>query len=89
MSCNVEVAEYSPKKIKQSITGNGNASKEQVCAMLSNILKVSLKGKKLDATDALGAAVCHYYQTSNPLVGLSGKSWESFVKQNPQKVKKV
>jgi len=89
MSCNVDVQEYSPKKIKQSITGNGNASKEQVCAMLSSILKVSLEDKKLDETDALGAAVCHYYQASSPLAGLKGRSWESFLKQNPNKIKKV
>ena len=62
MSCNIDVTEYSPKKIKQSITGNGNASKEQVSAMLSSILKISMEGKKLDETDALGVAVCHYYQ---------------------------
>ncbi len=89
MSCNIEVQEYAPKKIKQSITGNGNASKEQVCAMLSNILKVSLDGRKLDETDALGAAVCHYYQASSPLAGLKGGSWESFIKNNPGKIKKV
>jgi len=89
MSCNIEVTEYSPKKIKQSITGNGNASKEQVCAMLSSILKVSLEGQPLDATDALGAAVCHYYQASSPLAGLKGGSWASFIKNNPGKIKKV
>ena len=89
MSCNIKVAEYSPKKIKQSVTGNGNASKEQVKAMLSSILRVSLEGKQLDATDALGAAVCHYYQASSPLTGLKGGSWESFIKNNPDKIKKI
>jgi len=89
MSCDIDVVEYSPKKIKQSITGNGNASKEQVSAMLSSILKISLEGKKLDETDALGAAVCHYYQASSPLAGMKGGSWESFIKNNPEKVKKI
>lgn len=89
MSNNIEVTEYMPKKIKQSITGSGNASKEQVSAMLANILKVSMKDKKLDETDALGAAVCHYYQMSSPLAGMKGGNWESFIKKNPGKVKKV
>ena len=88
MSCNIDVCEYSPKKIKQSITGNGNAAKEQVSAMLASILKVSMEGKKLDETDALAAAVCHYYQVSSPLAGLKGGSWSSFIKNNPDKVKK-
>src|ERR1017187_8974288 len=59
---NISVFEYSPKKIKQSITGNGNASKEQVAAMLQTLLKFAEIPKHLDATDGLAAAVCHYFQ---------------------------
>ena len=87
MSMGLEVFEYAPKKIKQSVTGNGNASKEQVAAMLGSILNISLEGKYSDATDALGAAVCHFYQSSSPLANLKGKSWGSFLKDNPDRVK--
>ena len=64
LSKNIPMTEYSPKKIKMSITGNGNASKEQVAAMLENLLNFKNDDKYLDATDALGAAVCHYFQNS-------------------------
>lgn len=83
----VEITEYSPKTIKQSVTGNGNASKEQVAAMLETIFKTKIEEKYLDATDALAAAVCHYYQ-SKSVVGSSGKKvkdWAAFVKENPSK----
>ena len=84
----LEIMEYSPKKIKQSITGNGNASKEQVSAMLNSLLKVELKDQYLDATDALATAVCHYHQS----FGGGGKTkysgWGSFVKDNPSRTKK-
>lgn len=80
----VEVTEYSPKKIKQSVTGNGNAAKEQVAAMLENTFKVKLEEKYLDATDALATAVCHFYQSkSMPGTGQKFKDWSSFVKENP------
>lgn len=85
----LEVAEYSPKKIKQSVTGNGNASKEQVAAMLSNILHIDLSGHYLDATDALATAVCHYYQSQSPLGG--GKKyngWSGYLNDNPGRVVK-
>ena len=62
LSKNIPITEYSPKKIKMSITGNGNASKEQVAAMLQQILGVDSMHEYLDATDAMGAALCHYYQ---------------------------
>jgi crossover junction endodeoxyribonuclease RuvC len=83
----LEITEYSPKKIKQSVTGNGNAAKEQVAAMLQSTLKVNLDGQYLDATDALAAAVCHYYQSRSPLGG-SGKKyndWSAFIKNNPDR----
>ncbi len=86
----IEVTEYSPKKVKQSVTGNGNANKEQVMKMLQQILNFKENPKHFDATDALAVAVCHYFQQKNPL--LSGdnklKGWEAFVAQNPQRVKK-
>lgn len=86
LSKNIPITEYSPKKIKMSITGNGNASKEQVAAMLQQILGFKAEHKFLDATDALGAALCHYYQNKN--VGISGKSytgWKAFLTDNPKR----
>ena len=86
----LDIAEYAPKKIKMSITGNGNASKEQVAAMLENILKIKIGDQPLDATDALGAAVTHYNQ-SNSLFGnkTKYKDWSSFVKNNPARKSKL
>lgn len=88
LTSDVEVFEYSPKKIKQSITGNGNASKEQVAAMLQQLIKFELQPKFLDATDGLAAAVCHHFQ-NNALVGTKSKvkDWADFVKQNEKRVK--
>ncbi|WP_421796906.1 crossover junction endodeoxyribonuclease RuvC [Haliscomenobacter sp.] len=85
----LEITEYSPKKIKQSVTGNGNAAKEQVAAMLQNTLKVNLDGQYLDATDALAAAVCHYYQSRSPFGGAGKKynDWGAFLKENPERGK--
>jgi crossover junction endodeoxyribonuclease RuvC len=83
----LDVTEYSPKKIKQSVTGNGNASKEQVCSMLGNILNVKLVDEYLDATDALATAVCHHYQTRNPLnKNKKFKDWSSFIKSNQNRI---
>ena len=84
----LNITEYAPKKIKQSVTGNDNASKEQVAAMLQNILKIKIQEGFLDATDALGAAMCHYNQISS--VGIGGKKysgWKSYIADNPKKVK--
>lgn len=83
----VPMTEYSPKKIKMSITGNGNASKEQVAAMLESILSFKYESKYLDATDALGAAVCHYFQNKAPGSGAkkSYSGWDSFLKDNPNR----
>ncbi|CAG0910751.1 unnamed protein product, partial [Cyprideis torosa] len=63
----LEIVEYSPKKIKQSVTGNGNASKEQVAAMLEGMLNIKITDGPLDATDALAAAVTLFNQSSGPL----------------------
>lgn len=90
MTMGLDIIEYSPKKIKQSVTGNGNASKEQVAAMLDSILKVKITKNYLDATDAIAAAVTLYNQSGKPEG--SGKTsysgWGSFIKDNPSKVKK-
>jgi len=85
----LDICEYSPKSIKLSVTGNGNASKEQVAAMLEGILKIKIAEGPLDATDALAAAVTHYNQNSGPLGGgKKYKDWGSFLKDNPQKARK-
>jgi crossover junction endodeoxyribonuclease RuvC len=84
----VPIFEYSPKKIKQSITGNGNASKEQVSAMLMNIVKFQEMPEYLDATDGLAAAVCHYFQGSVVSNKKSYSGWKSFIQDNPDRLKK-
>jgi len=86
LSKKIPITEYSPKKIKMSITGNGNASKEQVAAMLQQLLKFKNTSQHLDATDALGAAMCHYYQNSK--VAGASKSytgWKAFLADNPKR----
>ncbi|GGH35777.1 crossover junction endodeoxyribonuclease RuvC [Mangrovimonas yunxiaonensis] len=88
LSREIPVTEYSPKKIKMAITGNGNASKEQVAKMLQSTLGLKTLPKNLDATDGLAAAVCHFYNQGRVDVGKSYSGWESFVKQNPSKIKK-
>lgn len=83
------ITEYMPKKIKRAITGNGNASKEQVAGMLENILKQKFQEKYFDATDALAAAVCHWFQSSGPTKGQKTYSgWGAYAKGNPAKVGK-
>lgn len=81
----VPITEYAPKKVKQSVTGNGNASKEQVAAMLQSILKLKEIPKLLDATDALAVALCHHYQGGKPQA--SAKSWKAFLSNNPDRLK--
>jgi crossover junction endodeoxyribonuclease RuvC len=84
----VPVFEYAPRKIKQSITGYGNSSKEQIANLLQYILKTELKPESLDATDGLAVALCHYYQFCNPVkAGSISKNWEDFIKKNPGRVK--
>ncbi|MBR6132017.1 MAG: crossover junction endodeoxyribonuclease RuvC [Bacteroidales bacterium] len=83
----MEVYEYSPRKIKQSITGNGNAAKEQVAAMLCHMYPLSQDIDFLDATDALAAAVCHHLQ-SRIVVGGGSKfsDWKSFIANNEKRI---
>jgi crossover junction endodeoxyribonuclease RuvC len=89
MSAGLAVTEYSPKKIKQSITGNGNAGKEQVWKMLKQLLTLEEEPSHFDATDALAVAMCHYFQMSsvlvNPSKGLNG--WGEFMKKNPGRIR--
>lgn len=81
------ITEYMPKKIKRAVTGNGNASKEQVAGMLENILHRKFQEKYFDATDALAAAVCHHFQASSVQKGRKSYSgWAAFAKDNPGKV---
>ncbi len=90
LSRDVPIVEYEPRKIKMAITGNGAASKEQVCEMLRRILTIPSESilPQLDATDALGAALCHFYESSRPQPsGSSAKSWKEFIARNPDKVK--
>jgi crossover junction endodeoxyribonuclease RuvC len=83
----VPIFEYAPRKIKMSITGQGAASKEQVAAMLRNILKFEEKEIILDATDGLAAALCHFYQSKNPAGDKAYNSWKDFISKNPRRVK--
>lgn len=82
----IPVFEYSPRKIKQSITGKGNASKEQLAAMLYRIVTIDIKPQYLDATDALGVAVCHYFQKSQKTETKSFTGWKSFLTNNPERI---
>lgn len=85
----VPIFEYAPLKIKMSITGNGNASKEQVAGMLQRILKIPQESMlpQLDATDGLAAALCHHLQSKNPIMEKKYNSWKDFITKNPDKVK--
>lgn len=86
LSREVPITEYSPKKIKMAITGNGNASKEQVAKMLQSLLQLKTLPKNLDATDGLAAAVCHFYNQGKVGADKSYTGWAAFVKQNPKKI---
>jgi crossover junction endodeoxyribonuclease RuvC len=82
---NIPIFEYAPKKIKQSITGNGNASKEQVAAMLKSLLNFNETPEFLDATDGLAAAVCHHFQKNTSIQGKNYNSWKAFLTDNPNR----
>jgi crossover junction endodeoxyribonuclease RuvC len=89
MQAGIAVTEYSPRKVKQSVTGNGNAGKEQVWKMLQHLLKIEVQPAYFDATDALAVALCHYYQTSSPLAAATKdfKGWGDFIAKNSGRVK--
>ncbi|MEH0155005.1 crossover junction endodeoxyribonuclease RuvC [Limibacter armeniacum] len=83
----IPITEYAPKKVKSAVTGNGNATKEQVAKMLMNILNFRTAANELlDATDALGVAVCHVYQKGDNTS--KTKSWGNFLAQNPDRIVK-
>lgn len=89
---NIPIFEYSPKKIKQSVTGNGNASKEQVASMLQKLLLIKNLPHYLDATDALGAAMCHYFQQNTQSIRNNSANgnkkfsgWKGFLTENPER----
>ncbi|CAM3536751.1 crossover junction endodeoxyribonuclease RuvC [Zobellia roscoffensis] len=88
LSREIPITEYLPKKIKMAITGNGNASKEQVAKMLQSVLGLKTLPKNLDSTDGLAAAVCHFYNQGRVEVGKNYSGWDAFVKQNAKRVKK-
>jgi crossover junction endodeoxyribonuclease RuvC len=83
----IPIFEYAPLRIKQAITGNGSASKEQVAYFLKQMFNLQIVPSELDATDGLAAAVCHYLQLKNPISEHSCKNWGDFVKKNPGRVK--
>ena len=89
MQASLPVTEYSPKKVKQSITGNGNADKDQVWKMLQRLTAIKTKPVSYDASDALAVAICHHYKTSSSVKTLIKKSsgWEGFMKDNPARVR--
>ena len=97
LNSGMPVNEYAPRKIKQSITGNGAASKEQVASIISKILFINELPESYDATDGLAAALCHFLTSSVPSSlkgakksngsGSSSGKWDSFVKNNPSRVK--
>lgn len=87
LSRQIPITEYLPKKIKMAITGNGNASKEQVAKMLQQLLGLKALPHNLDSTDGLAAAVCHFYNASRINTEKSYTGWDAFVKQNEKRVK--
>jgi crossover junction endodeoxyribonuclease RuvC len=92
MSFKVPVTEYAPRRIKQSITGNGNADKEQVWKMILNLVDLKEKPKYFDATDALAVAICHHFSDKLPFAKSttpkkpSGSRWDQFIANNPGRV---
>ncbi|MGF1635950.1 MAG: crossover junction endodeoxyribonuclease RuvC [Cyclobacteriaceae bacterium] len=84
LSREVPITEYAPKKVKQSVTGNGNASKEQIAAMMKNLLKFEVIPEFFDATDALAVALCHHYSKHVQVRG--NQSWQKFIQVNPGRI---
>ena len=83
----IPIFEYSPRKVKQSITGHGNASKEQVSAMMNRLLVITEQPKYFDATDAVAVACCHYFQRTAEGPATSYTGWSAFISNNPGRVK--
>ncbi|MCH7396793.1 crossover junction endodeoxyribonuclease RuvC [Belliella sp. R4-6] len=87
LSREIPITEYSPKKVKQSVTGNGNASKEQVAEMIKTLLQIKEIPKLLDATDALAVALCHHFHDGRIQTRGRNAGWKSFLEENPDRVK--
>lgn len=89
LSRDIPITEYAPLKIKMAITGNGQASKEQVADMLQRMLRIPQENMlpQMDATDGLAAAYCHFLQAGRPTAGSAYHSWKDFISKNPDKVK--
>jgi crossover junction endodeoxyribonuclease RuvC len=105
LSQEVDVFEYAPSRIKQAVVGLGSASKEQIAGIVMRTLHIETPPRKLDATDGMAVALCHYYSIASPInralggtkvKGLGGdkkarkrgtKSWEQFLRENPERVK--
>ena len=87
LSREIPITEYSPKKIKIDNTGKENDRKEQVAKMLQNLLSIKELPKNLDSTDGLAAAVCHFYNSNNSVVGKKYSGWSSFIKKNQDKIR--
>jgi crossover junction endodeoxyribonuclease RuvC len=86
----MEIHEFSAKKIKKSVTGNGNASKAQVAEMISRLLNYSIESKYLDASDALATAYCYTLQSKNSILNdPKSNSWKAFLRDNPNKIIKL
>ena len=86
LNSKIPITEYSPKKIKMAITGNGNSSKEQVAKMLKSMLEIKELPKNLDSTDGLAAAVCHFFNFQNEKQKKKYSDWSSFINKNPNKI---
>jgi crossover junction endodeoxyribonuclease RuvC len=84
----IPITEYAPLKIKQAVTGSGSASKERVANMLKHILSIpdEKMPNLLDATDALAAALTHFYESGKPDIAKGGSSWEKFIEKNPERI---
>lgn len=86
----IPLTEYQPTQVKLAITGNGQASKEQVATMLTHLLGQKIEEERMDATDALAVAMCHHLKQQLPLSstkGVSGSGWSAFLKENPDRIK--
>ena len=83
----IPIYEYAPLRIKQAITGNGSATKEQVAYFLKQLFKLEITPSDLDATDGLATALCHYLHMNNPIGDSSIKNWAEFIRKNPGRVK--